>query len=107
FHGAIAVSSRKQKKYEARLDIEHIAALHKATDHMPLVLHGGSGIKQQYILAAIENGIAKINIGTEIRQAYEFTMEERSNDVAYAQAQVYERTRWVISKFLHIANNKT
>ena len=85
FHGAIAANTKHLKKPEARLDIEHIAALREATGGMPLVLHGGSGIKQDYILRAIENGIAKINVATEIRQPYEFALEERPGDIAYAQ----------------------
>ena len=72
FHGAIAAATKHLKKPEARLDIAHIAELSAATGHMPLVLHGGSGIKQEYILRAMENGIAKINVATEIRQPYEF-----------------------------------
>jgi len=106
-HGAIAENTRKEKKPEARLDIEHIKALHKATGNMPLVLHGGSGIKQEYILAAIDNGVSKINVGTEIRQPYEFAMDERPGDIIYAQEKVYERTRWVISEFLKTSNNRT
>ncbi len=95
-HGAIAESTRNQKKPIARLDIDHIAALYEATDHMPLVLHGGSGIQQEYILCAIQNGIGKINVGTEIRQPYEHAIAEKANNVAFAQQQVYDRTRWVI-----------
>ena len=68
FNGAIAAATKHLKKPEARLDIAHIAELSAATGHMPLVLHGGSGIKQEYILRAMENGIAKINVATEIRQ---------------------------------------
>ena len=105
FHGAIAANTKHLKKPEARLDIEHIAALYQATGNMPLVLHGGSGIKQDYILRAIENGIAKINVATEIRQPYEFALEERPGDIAYAQQKVYERTRWVIHEFLHTTDN--
>ena len=105
FHGAIAASTKHLKKPEARLDIEHIAALSEATGHMPLVLHGGAGIKQDYILRAIENGIAKITVATEIRQPYEFALEERPGDIAYAQQKVYERTRWVIHEFLHTTDN--
>lgn len=105
FHGAIAAATKHQKKPEARLDIEHIAALSAATGNMPLVLHGGSGIKQDYILRAIENGIAKINVGTEIRQPFEFAREEKPGDIAYAQQKVYDRTRWVIHEFLHTTNN--
>jgi fructose/tagatose bisphosphate aldolase len=102
-HGAVAESVRKQKKPEARLDIEHIANLSKATDGIPLVLHGGSGIHQEYILKAAENGIAKINIGTEIRQAYEFSMDETMNDVDAAKEAVYQKTRHIINSFLQIS----
>ena len=51
-HGAIADATRDQKKPTARLDVEHIAALHEATG-IPLVLHGGSGIDPEYIRAGI------------------------------------------------------
>jgi len=99
-HGAIAEHTRNQKKPEARLDIAHIRVLHAATAGMPLVLHGGSGIRQEYILQAIESGVAKINVGTEIRQPYEQALQQRPGDVHYAQEQVYERARWVMRDFL-------
>lgn len=107
FHGAIASSTKHLKKPEARLDIDHIHTLFEATGGLPLVLHGGSGIKQDYILKAIANGIAKINVGTEIRQPYEFALEEKPGDIAYAQQKVYERTRWVIHEFLHTTGNRS
>ncbi len=106
-HGAIAESTRKEKKPEARLDIEHIANLYEATSHMPLVLHGGSGIKQEYILKAVANGVAKINVATEIRQPYELALEKCPGDIEYAREQVYLRTRWVLHEFLQITDNKT
>ena len=105
FHGAIAAATKHLKKPEARLDIAHIAELSAATGHMPLVLHGGSGIKQEYILRAMENGIAKINVATEIRQPYEFALEEKPGNITYAQQKVYDRTRWVLHDFLHTTNN--
>lgn len=37
---------------------------------IPLSLHGGSGIPEDQIKAAINAGICKVNINTEIRQAY-------------------------------------
>lgn len=105
-HGAIAESTRNQKKPEARLDLDHLAALYEATGHMPLVLHGGSGIKQHDVLQAIVNGVKKINVGTEIRQPYERALEEKPDDTAYAQQQVYERTRWVLHDFLKVTDNR-
>lgn len=86
-HGAIADGVRNQKKPEARLDIQHIADLSKITG-IPLVLHGGSGINNQCILDGIANGIAKINVGTEIRQTYERTLAE-TGDVEKARAAVF------------------
>ncbi|HBP37154.1 MAG TPA: hypothetical protein DD640_00100 [Clostridiales bacterium] len=105
-HGAIAGSLRDQKKPEARLDIDHIIALQEATNHLPLVLHGGSGIRQEYILAAVQNGIAKINVGTDIRQPYEAALRERQ-DVAFAQEQVYRKTRAIIHDFLQTTGART
>lgn len=102
-HGAIAEATRRQKKPEARLDIEHIATLRDATG-IPLVLHGGSGIRVDCIRDAVKNGIAKINIATDIRQAWENALDEK-NDVEYARHAVYEKTRWVLNDFLQTAGN--
>ena len=104
-HGAIAESTRDQKKPEARLDIAHIRALHSATNRMPLVLHGGSGIRQEYILRAIESGVAKINVATEIRQPYALALAQRPGDIEDAQDQVYERACWVMRSFLKISGS--
>jgi len=69
-HGAISGAAKDQAKVEARLDIDHLKLLREATG-IPLVLHGGSGVKQECVDEAIANGIAKINIATDIRQPYE------------------------------------
>ena len=62
------------------------------------MLHGGSGINNQCILDGIANGIAKINVGTEIRQTYERTLAE-TGDVEKARAAVYTRTCEIIRSF--------
>jgi len=98
-HGAVAEATRHQKKPAARLDIDHIRKLHQITG-LPLVLHGGSGIPAEYIRQAIAAGIAKINIGTEIRQPYEKSMEEKPHDIAAAQERVYLRVRELITDML-------
>ncbi len=102
-HGAIAEATRRQKKPEARLDIQHIADLRDATG-IPLVLHGGSGIRVDCIRDAVKHGIAKINIATDIRQAWENALDER-NDMEYARHAVYEKTRWVLNDFLQTTGN--
>ena len=52
-------------KKPPKLDIERIAAI-KAATKTPLVLHGGSGIPDDQIVASIQAGIRKINFGTDI-----------------------------------------
>jgi ketose-bisphosphate aldolase len=100
-HGAIAAGRKDQKKPTARLHLERLEQLSQATQ-VPLVLHGGSGIQQEHILAAMKYGIAKINVATEIRQPYEAVLRE-TGSVVKAQQAVYERTAWVLSEFLQIA----
>jgi fructose-bisphosphate aldolase class II len=99
-HGAIAAGRKDLKKIEARLNLDRLELLNQAAA-VPLVLHGGSGIRQENVRAAMQHGIAKINVGTEIRQAYELTLKE-TGSIAQAQQAVYKRTRWVIHDFLGI-----
>ena len=103
-HGAVSGVLKNQKKVEARLDVEQVRRLHEATG-VPLVLHGGSGVRQEYLLAAIERGIAKINIGTDIRQPYESAMRE-TNDLAAAQHIVYERASALLRDWLGLAGTR-
>ena len=105
-HGAVAAATRNEKKPEARLDISQIEALYQATN-VPLVLHGGSGIKNEFIKAAIVAGIAKINIGTEIRQTYEKGLAESGGNVDTARQSLYEKTRIILSDSLGIKNSRT
>lgn len=100
-HGAISGALRDRKKITARLDLAHLDRLRQATS-VPLVLHGGSGVEREAVLAAVQKGIAKVNVGTEIRQAYERTLKE-SGSVASAQDAVYERTFWLIQDYFGVA----
>ncbi|HBW34136.1 class II fructose-bisphosphate aldolase [Desulfosporosinus sp. BICA1-9] len=52
--------------------IEKICSLVK----VPLVLHGGSGIPDDMIREAIKKGIAKVNVGTELKVAWAKSMAE-------------------------------
>jgi ketose-bisphosphate aldolase len=103
-HGAISGALKDQKKVEARLNLDHLERLRQATG-IPLVLHGGSGVKRESVLAAVKQGIVKINIGTEIRQAYEVTLRE-TKSVAAAQDAVYERTGWLIRDYFGTSGNR-
>ncbi len=103
-HGAVSSALKDRKKVEAKLNLEHLAKLRQATG-VPLVLHGGSGVKREYLLAAIKKGIAKVNIGTEIRQAYESALGE-SDSVAVAQDAVYDRTCWLLRDYFGLAGTR-
>jgi fructose-bisphosphate aldolase class II len=100
-HGAIAAGRKDQKKIEARLNLERLESLNRATG-IPLVLHGGSGIRRDNLLASMKRGIAKINVATEIRQPYEAVLRE-GGTISKALDVVYERTMWVLQEFLAIA----
>ena len=103
-HGAVSGALKDQKKVEARLNLEHLEKLRAATG-IPLVLHGGSGVRQEYLLAAIKRGITKVNVGTEIRQTYEPALA-KSGSVAEAQAAVYERTGWLLRDYFGLAGTR-
>ena len=67
-------------KKPPKLDIERIAAIRKATGGIPLVLHGGSGIPDDQVKAAINAGIRKMNIGTDVCCAFADGTLESLND---------------------------
>ncbi|MGC8777807.1 MAG: class II fructose-bisphosphate aldolase [Candidatus Caldatribacteriaceae bacterium] len=99
-HGAISGVARDQKKVAARLNIEHLVKIRELTG-IPLVLHGGSGIQKEYVLQAIQNGITKINVGTEIRQAYEQGWR-KSGDIREGQKVLKERMQELIEDYYEI-----
>jgi len=104
-HGALSAVVKDKGKTEARLSLELLDRLRQATA-IPLVLHGGSGVRREDVLAAIEHGIAKVNIGFEIRSAYEISLRESGGDSAKAQDSVYQRTCWLISEYFNVAGNR-
>jgi len=99
-HGAIS-AARDCKKIEARLNLEHLEKLKQATG-IPIVLHGGSGVRREDVLAAMKHGVAKINIATEIRQAYEGTLKTTGR-VTVAQEAVYARTTELIRDYFGLS----
>ena len=104
-HGAVSGVLTDKKKTEAKLNLELLGRLHQAVD-VPLVLHGGSGVKREYLLAAVKQGIVKVNIGFEIRQAYTTSLRASGGDVSAAQDAVYERTCWLIRDHFGVAGTR-
>ena len=52
------------------LDFEALDRIHKATNNIPLVLHGGTGIPDEMIKKAISLGVSKINVNTECQLSF-------------------------------------
>ena len=57
-------------KKPPKLDIARVKAIREATGGIPLVLHGGSGIPDEQVKAAIAAGVRKMNIGTDVCCAF-------------------------------------
>ena len=60
-------------KYPANwkgLDFEALERIHNATNGIPLVLYGGTGIPGEMIKKAISLGVSKINVNTECQLAF-------------------------------------
>jgi len=98
-HGAISAATRTEKKIEARLAIPQLEKINDAV-HIPLVLHGGTGIAKEYLMQSFKKGIAKINIATAIRQPYERLMND---SIKAAQEAVYNEMLNIINNQLEIA----
>ena len=54
---------------EPKLSFERLEEIHQAVP-VPLVLHGGTGLRQEDVRRCISKGICKVNVGTYIASAY-------------------------------------
>ena len=73
---AVAVgNAHGDYKFPPKLDFERIETIAKSTG-LPLVLHGGSGLSDDDFRIAIEKGICKVNIFTDIDKAGKTGIEE-------------------------------
>lgn len=67
---AIAIGTAHGKyKGEPKLDFDRLDVIKKLLN-MPIVLHGSSGVPEDSILRAVKLGVNKINIDTDVRQAF-------------------------------------
>ena len=79
---AIAVgTAHGHYKKAPKLDIERIGEIHTAIKNVSLVLHGGSGIPDEQIRAAITAGIRKINFGTDVCYSFLDKVFETSRSI--------------------------
>ena len=69
---------------EPHLDLELLDAIRRRVE-IPLVMHGGSGLSDAQFRSAIEHGIAKINVATELfmTSAKRIVGAARAKDLSY------------------------
>ncbi|TMX44554.1 tagatose-bisphosphate aldolase subunit GatY [Vibrio sp. Hep-1b-8] len=86
---AVAIgSAHGMYEGEPTLDLARLSAIRDKTD-CPLVLHGGSGLPDLVVRSAIELGITKVNVATELKIAFSNAVKEhfsnnpKANDPRY------------------------
>lgn len=73
---AIAIgTAHGSYKRKPMLDFDRLRLIRRATD-IPLVLHGGSGLADEDFITAVKEGIAKVNIYTDLCLAGERAVKE-------------------------------
>ncbi len=72
---AVAVGSKHGHYRSAQdINVERVGEICAAAQ-APLVLHGGSGLPAELFGAVIRSGIAKVNVGTELRRVWWAAMD--------------------------------
>jgi fructose/tagatose bisphosphate aldolase len=73
---AIALGSvHGLKTKQISLDLDRLAAIRKRVS-VPLVLHGSSGVSDQDIKQGVTMGLAKVNVATQLSQAFTGAVRE-------------------------------
>jgi len=74
---AIAIgTAHGQYKGDPKLDFERLKKI-KDLVKIPIVLHGSSGVSDESVRRAIELGVCKVNIDTNIREAFVWELRRR------------------------------
>lgn len=87
---AVAVgSSHAMLTRDAVLDIGLIARIHQAVS-VPLVLHGSSGVPDRDLAAAVQAGMTKINVATQLNKVFTAAIRQcLAGDVAMVDPRRY------------------
>jgi tagatose 1,6-diphosphate aldolase GatY/KbaY len=91
---------------EPRLDFDRLAAIRQAVP-VPLVLHGASGLPEAMVRHAIELGVCKFNVNTEVRAAYLHALKEhlaapRPSDLLDLMQAAVAAMQPIVSEKLHM-----
>ena len=82
------------------LDLDHLKKLTEALPGFPIVLHGGSGIPDEQIQAAIKLGVAKVNVNTECQIAFanatrKFARDYEANEAEYDKKKLFDPRKFL------------
>ncbi|MBS4206043.1 tagatose-bisphosphate aldolase subunit GatY [Lederbergia citrea] len=66
-------------KGEPKLDLDRLKEIRQVVD-IPLVLHGGSGLPDELVQETIRMGICKVNIATELKNAFVANLKQHFVD---------------------------
>ena len=84
----------------SRLHLDHLQKLTEALPGFPIVLHGGSGIPDEQIQAAIKLGVAKVNVNTECQIAFanatrKFARDYEANEAEYDKKKLFDPRKFL------------
>ena len=89
-------------KYPANwkgLDFDALDKIHEATNGIPLVLHGGTGIPADMIQKAISLGVSKINVNTECQLSFASATREYIEASKDQQGKGYDPRKLLLPGF--------
>ena len=93
-------------KEEPKINIERLKEVNAALD-IPLVLHGGTGVPYDIVRACIENGMAKVNVGTLLHATYVDTLRKElahfeSTNISDLMEPVRDAIKAVVKEWIHV-----
>lgn len=97
-------------KGEPKIDLALLEKIHQAVT-VPLVLHGGSGTPDDIIKQAVQLGICKINVNTEVSMAAVSYLQNYFDDktmvhLSTVMAETQQAMEPVMTKFVRLFANK-
>lgn len=97
-------------KGEPKVDLDLLESIRQAVD-VPLVLHGGSGTPDEIIKKAVQSGICKINVNTEVSMAavshlQNYFEKKQMEHLSTIMSDMQQSMEPVMTKFVKLFSNK-
>lgn len=78
---AVAIGTNHgQYKSKTNISFEQLEKIRDAVNGFPLVIHGGTGVKEEDVRRVIDLGIRKFNVGTELLVNWNITSKSAYNE---------------------------